>query len=172
MSKRIPRLSQQRLYSLLSYDEDTGVFTWLVNKGRSKVGDAAGCVSRNGYVELRIDGEHHYGHTLAWFYMTGEWELNIDHENLVRSDNRKLNLRKSSGMQNRRNLGLRKSNSTGFKGVSPYRDRYRATITVDHKQETIGYFDDPVSAAKAYDARALIAFGAFAKTNEMLGLYG
>lgn len=35
----------------------------------------------------------------------------------------------------------------------------------DGKRRFLGYFDDPISAAKAYDRAALAAFGAFAVLN-------
>jgi hypothetical protein len=43
--------------------------------------------------------------------------------------------------------------------------RWQARITIDRKQHHIGTFDTPEEAARAYDARALEAFGSFAVLN-------
>jgi hypothetical protein len=41
--------------------------------------------------------------------------------------------------------------ASGYKGVSPYRGRWQATIRVDGRLKWLGTFDDAVEAAEAYD---------------------
>src|ERR1035437_7436582 len=76
-----------------------------------------------------------------------------DHKNKNRLDNRKTNLRICSRQENLRNVGLCKSNTSGFKGVSwkKYNKKWGCRIKINKKEIWIGYFDDKVKAAKAYD---------------------
>lgn len=41
-------------------------------------------------------------------------------------------------------------NTSGFRGVSRKRGRWRATIVIDGKQRSLGTFDDPAEAHQAY----------------------
>lgn len=45
--------------------------------------------------------------------------------------------------------------SSGFYGVRRRKDRWQATISINGRMYNIGSFDDPVEAAKAYDAKAI-----------------
>jgi hypothetical protein len=96
----------------------------------------------------------------------------VDHDNNHRHDNRWTNLRLATRTQNNRNGVIRKSNKSGFKGVCfcKVMKRWKATITVDRRQFTIGYADEPQEAALLYDQAAIVHHGAFAKTNKQLGL--
>ncbi len=65
-------LTQQKLHSLVHYDQDTGIFTKLSNGMRYLATD------NGGYVRVSLGK---YGafqaHILAWFYVTGEWPEGI-----------------------------------------------------------------------------------------------
>ncbi len=62
---------------------------------------------------------------------------------------------------------LRRSNTSGYRGVSWHKNikKWCATITVNYRQTALGYFDDPIEAARARDAKALELFGPKAKLN-------
>jgi hypothetical protein len=91
----------------------------------------------------------------------------VDHRNRQRDDNRLENLRPATTRQNAANTGPRRRNKSGYKGVSPFktRDCWRAVIFVDGKQKHLGYFDDPIDAARCYDAAAKALHGEFAWLN-------
>ncbi len=59
------------------------------------------------------------------------------------------------------------NNTSGYKGVSLFgRDsKWKAQIQVDGKKRHLGYFDDKIEAAKAYDRAALELHGEFAVLN-------
>lgn len=51
----------------LAYNAGTGQFTWLVTASSAAVaGSRAGCMDRNGYIRISIDGRRYLAHRLAW----------------------------------------------------------------------------------------------------------
>ena len=93
--------------------------------------------------------------------------LTADHRNLNRLDNRRSNLRPATAAQQQWNRDLDCRNSSGFKGVHPYKKtgQWRAMIRLDGRSRHIGLFDDLTEAAKAYDSAAREHFGEFARVN-------
>ena len=55
-------LTSERLRELLSYDQETGVFTWKVKRrGYTEAGNVCGkSLITNGYQRIRIDGKRHH----------------------------------------------------------------------------------------------------------------
>ena len=139
-----------RLKQVLDYNPLIGVFTWKTRtSNRTKIGGVAG-YTRDGYVQIRVDGRLHYGHRLAFLFMSGRLPLNhVDHINGTRSDNRWENLREASPLENRRNAARNKNNTSGVTGVvwDATKQKWMARITVDHKDIFLGYFDDIPQAA-------------------------
>ena len=165
------KVSLTRLYELMDYDQNTGYFTRKITTGsRAVAGHRAGTV-RGLYRIIRIDGEDHYEHVLAWFYVTGVWPSTlVDHKSRNSLDNRFSNLRLATQAQNTANRSFTK-NDTGFKGVHKARNgRFRAIITVRGRRINIGTFDTAAIAATHYDQKAIEVFGSFAATNQDLGL--
>jgi len=164
-------LTCPQLKEIVKYDPETGVFVWIKTGPRRVVGAPAGSLTTNGYASIMINYKNYLAHRLVWLYMTGDWPLQIDHINRNRSDNRYDNLRECTRSQNMRNARIPSHNSSGFKGVSwlKSKNKWRSYITVKRKYIHIGYYDDPVIAAKAYDEKAKELFGAFACTNSELG---
>lgn len=135
-------LTQEHLKKLLSYNEETGEFTWRVSRGSAKSGSKAGCL-HDGYIEIRIDGKNYKAHRLAWLYTHGSWPTSeIDHKYGNRSDNRIAEIREATHAENMKNRGAYKCNKSGFAGVDwkPEKQKWRARIGIDGKQKNIGYF--------------------------------
>src|SRR5215468_6803827 len=86
----------------------------------------AGCRKTDGYVHIGVDGRTYSAHRLAWFYVYGVWpEHDIDHMNGVRGDNRLVNLREATHIQNCRNSRTCRPNKNGFRGVKQTESGYR-----------------------------------------------
>ena len=85
-------------------------------------------------------------------------EMFVDHINHNGLDNRKANLRSATRAQNTRNRRKdQKSNfHSKYKGLTWYRrkKRWAVRIIVDGKSKFIGYFDNEIDDAKAYDTAA------------------
>jgi hypothetical protein len=157
-------LTIEHLRALLAYDPATGLFTWLVAQSRrNHVGDVAGAM-RLGYRAIQIDGRHYCAHRLAWFYVHGRWPVyEIDHVNGVKADNRLLNLREATSLENKRNRKRCRRNTSGFKGVSAIGRKWRAKIRTDEGRIYLGRFDTPEEAYAARCAAAQQYHGEFAR---------
>lgn len=94
--------------------------------------------------------------------------MEIDHINGNKLDNRRANLRICTHADNVRNVGKRKDNSSGFKGVYWRSDvkKWRALIQVEGRRIDLGFFTEPQDAALAYDKAARKYHGEFARTNK------
>lgn len=89
-----------------------------------------------------------------------------DHVNGNTLDNRRANLRACTNSQNQANSAKKKNNKSGYKGVVQVtKNRWLAKINKDNKRRSLGWFDNPVDAAKAYDKAARELHGQFARTN-------
>lgn len=167
----------------LSYDPETGEFTYKVARGPRKAGDVAGTICNHyGYRIIGVGpkGSHRtYGaHRLAFLLMEGRWPGIIDHKNGVRDDNRWENLRECTQQQNCMNTSSRRGTSSKYRGVrkrnrwvsslNENRVVWLAQIYVNKKNKHLGYFDTEDAAAEAYNEAARMYFGEYAKINEIL----
>ena len=121
-------------------------------------------INCGGYPMTKIDGKD----CLLTHYLIGvSDDIFVDHIDGNPRNNRRENLRFASSAENARNMALKSSNTSGFKGVSYFRSRqkYRATIKVDYKQHHLGYYERAEDAARAYDEAARYFFGEFACVN-------
>jgi hypothetical protein len=93
-----------------------------------------------------------------------------DHQNRNGLDNQRSNLRSCTTAENSRNQGLRKTNTSGYKGVTfDKRDKkFKAEIRVNGKLKNLGLYKCPAEAAKAYDAAAANLHGEYAFLNFQL----
>lgn len=141
--------------SFLHYDPATGVFLWLARPHSPmfrNAGKVAGSVNNRGYVSICVEEKRYLAHRLAWLYMTGSWPVGeIDHDNRVKTDNRWINIKDASHIENCHNKGISTNNTSGVRGVTRHRDKWQAQIRVNYKHIHLGVFDTFKEAA---DARA------------------
>lgn len=148
-------LTQEQLKRLLHYNPETGVFTWLVKRGRQAAGYRAGTLNKHwGYYYICIDRRLYRRNRLAWFYTYGEWpKYDVDHIDGVTTNDAISNLRdvtRSQNMQNRK--GAQSNSRSGILGVHQYRNgRWRAQIKgTGTPNQYLGEFDTPEEARAAY----------------------
>jgi hypothetical protein len=66
-------LTVECLREVLSYNPDTGVWTWLLPTGRRvRAGSRAGRIDCHGRWRIGLDGGYYTGSRLAFLYMTGK----------------------------------------------------------------------------------------------------
>ena len=93
----------------------------------------------------------------------------IDHCNGDKLDNRRSNLRAATTSQNKANEGLRRNNTSGFRGVcwSKSACKWLAYITVKTNRIHLRYHVRKVDAARAYNRAASRYFGEYARLNKV-----
>ena len=95
-------------------------------------------------------------------------KLVVDHINRNSLDNRRANLRLATHDENARNrVKINKKCSSIYKGVcwNKHHKKWQGQIQVQRKSMHLGYFDDELDAARAYDAAAEKYHGEFACLN-------
>lgn len=128
--------------------KDGGLY-WTKPSGpraRVSIGSRVGYVNREGYRVFKFEGDHVKEHRVIWYIHNGEIPegMEVDHINHKRDDNRVSNLRLVSRSDNMKNTSIRKSNSSGFTGVSwcSTSKKWKAQIQVNGKKISLGYFSD------------------------------
>jgi len=107
-----------------------------------------------GYVGAQINGKTVFLHNHI-MGVQGSYVIQTDHENRIRTDCRRNNLRVCSSGQNKMNRVSDKKHSSKYRGVSfdSRSGKWRANVTAERRQHHIGLFDDEVAAAKALTER-------------------
>lgn len=130
-----------------TFEYKNGIIYWKCDRGtRIKAGSIAGSKKGNrGYVKINYKGKYYKAHRIAWCLCYGEWppnNLQIDHINHIRDDNRIENLRIVTHKGNQ-------ENNIG-KGYSKVGKKWLARIQVNGKIKYLGRFDTPEKANAIY----------------------
>lgn len=131
-----------------------------------ELGDVAGWINSSGRYCVKLNNKTYLVHRIIFEMLDRKLEYDeiIDHANRNYTDNRISNLRACSASKNAMNRKQIES-LVKYKGVDLHKNKYRVRIKLEGKSKHIGYFDDPESAARAYDENALKYFGEFALLN-------
>lgn len=142
-------VTRDRVTECLNYDPASGIFTWKIARGKSKVDKIAGCVDCFGYIVIRIDGMNYKAHRLAWLYVYGDWPSDsIDHINGIKTDNRLINIRDVTGRENSLNKKVHREGKLPYVSKTK-NNKWRAYFYLDNKQKWVGVYDDQEIAYKA-----------------------
>lgn len=98
-------------------------------------------------------------------------DLDLDHINGDRSDNRQSNLRFVTRQQNSLNRKIRSDNKSGYKGVYFRKDNdiWRVAIMNNGIRVNLGHFKCKHEAAKIYNEAAIKYHGEYARLNVIKG---
>lgn len=105
---------------------------------------------------------------LATFLLSTPKGMMVDHIDRDPMNNRRDNLRLATGEQNSRNVPKTSAKrSSIYKGVCWHKrkNKWIAMCAVNSRNKFLGYFNDEIEAAKAYDLSAKELHGEFAYTN-------
>lgn len=111
-----------------------------------------------------------YNHKLGMMHriiMNTPKELQVDHLNKDKLDNRKLNLRNCTNKENSHNTEGSKKSTSKYKGVSWCNTRGKWSSQIVHNGINlfIGRFNTEEEAGRAYDAKVKELFGEYAHLN-------
>ena len=141
---------------LFIYNRETGKLIRKVTTGNNRfhAGTTAGCSSPDGYLRVRVDKVLYMVHRVCYLLAYGSLadDMQVDHINHVRDDNRLCNLRIVDNTTNSRNASIGKNNTTGVCGVYVDKRRakkYCAEIKVNRIKKFLGYFYTLDEAAAA-----------------------
>lgn len=127
-------------------------YTWRINK--------------DGYVARRSHGKEYLLHRVVNDTPPGK---HTDHINRNKLDNRRRNLRSCTHQSNQANAKLNSRNVSGYKGVTPFHNKWKAGIFYGQKTHYLGIYDTALEAALQFDHVAVQLDPLYA-TNKALGL--
>jgi hypothetical protein len=140
------------LKALFIYEPETGLLRWRDNHSHMRAGDIAG-TPLTGAIIVRIYRQCCSVHRIAWQMHYGPIPpgMVIDHIDGDWKNNRLENLRMVTHIINCRNQALRRSNTSGYIGVSWRKDKKKwcAEISMNYRHIHIGYYDTKEEAATA-----------------------
>jgi ribosomal protein L15 len=145
----------------VSYNPETGELTWLRRKPRTgfsardkalnNIGDIIATQYKSGYIYIPIFSQKYYAHVVAYQFIFGSYDGEVDHINHNKLDNRIKNLRKATRAEQMRNQTIRKTNTSGHTGVYFRTDTLKWTSKLKHngKWINLGCFRTFEQACKA-----------------------
>jgi hypothetical protein len=158
-------ITQELLHKYFIYDKDSGELIYkLRTSSHTSVGKVAGNIAGTlpdgGYKQLSLFGKVYPIHRIIWLYVYGSFpDKQIDHIDHNRVNNRISNLRLSTHHTNMKNKSRYVTNKTGYSGVNPHGNNWKARIGVNGTKVLLGVFpsfEEAVAARKA--AEKLLAY--------------
>ena len=160
-------LTHQQVRELFDYHPD-GYLVWKIKPAiRTSIGDKAGSLNSQGYIQISYKAKKHKAHRLILMWHGIELGAEVYHIDGNKQNNKIENLRSVTKNQNQWNSKTRKDNRSGIKGVRWHkRDcKWTVTLRVNNKAHHFGYYDDlELAELVAHEARDLY-HGKYARNN-------
>lgn len=146
MAHKVKQINYEEISKAVYYKD--GALFWVKND------KPAGTKTVEGYIKVQINGVAYSAHRLIWVLFNKEIPLNmqIDHVDRNKSNNKIENLRLVTASSNALNRKCRNSN-TGIRGISKDRDYFKVSFTVNMKSIHVGNFktiDEAKKVAEEY----------------------
>lgn len=117
-----PDPSEEDVRAYFRYDSEIGALYWTARRrmGPTAVDRLAGGITNHGYWVIKFFGKSYKAHRLIWIYHWGPIPVGyeVHHRDNDRSHNRIENLLLATPLGNAQHQKLRKTNSSGVRGVS------------------------------------------------------
>lgn len=153
--------SQEELKEYFRYEDGELIRIKTSTTRPDTLGKPFGGMTSTGYIQGWFKNKLYYLHHLIWIYHNGTLPEVIDHINRDKTDNRIENLREATKQENTFNRAGNYDAVSKFKGVSKKRDKWRARITVDGIEHSLGSFDTEIEAGLAYKQAAKLLQGEY-----------
>ena len=132
-----------REYIAVDTTSPTGL-VWIKRRKSNMVGSPAfTTVNGGGYYCGMFNSKRVLAHRVVFYLVNGHWPSMTDHMDGNRQNNNPLNLREVTALENQQN-------QQHCRGWSLHRGRYRVQIRVNKVLQSVGMFDTPEEARKAY----------------------
>lgn len=155
------------LVSLLRYEPETGKLFWRKAPRRGIAANTEAGKLSKGHLRITYKGVSYAAHRVAWVCVYGNLseDVEVDHKNLVRSDNRMDNLRLANRTGNNANQAKRDGFTSKYKGVSWNKNakKWCAQISIGNITRPLGRYGNELDAHRAYVMAATAAYGEFAR---------
>lgn len=167
---------------ILCYDSISGRLTWRFRdrylfkterqfktwNARFSGREALSSLSKRGYLAGKIFGIPCKAHHAAWAMHHGEWPSSeVDHIDRDKTNNSIDNLRVVDRSQNCMNRSCHKGSTSKYKGVSYKKSIGKWHSQIQHNKQSIhlGYYNNEIDAAEAYDNAMVKYHGEFGVSN-------
>jgi hypothetical protein len=106
-----------------------------------------------------LDGFRRYRYQFVWAIFNNEWVDELDHIDLISTNDRISNLRTCTSSQNKANQGKRSTNTSGLTGVRFKKDRSKWQARLADKH--LGYYLTKEEAETAYETESRAVYNEF-----------
>ena len=160
----------ERAKERFDYNPLTGNIIHIEDTRRNKVGDIIGRLDSYGYLIVEAimdDGKRKQirSHRLAFYIMEGHLPEQIDHVDGDRANNKWFNLRSCTNAENSMNKGIRKGNTSGYRGVGRHQGKWIGRVMINNKINSKSGFSTPSLANDWVVAKSKELFGEFYNEN-------
>lgn len=169
MGRSEEKLTPELLAELIDCNAETGELLWktrprhyFISSGNCAYWNrrwagkpALASLGNRGYLTGGIFDEPYTAHRVVWAMVHKKWpDLELDHINGIKTDNRIANLREIDRTSQARNMPLPRHNTSGTVGVnfSKKKNKWCAQIGINRKRKDLGAFrtkEEAIAARKA-----------------------